>query len=139
MILKIERWKKKINNNTMEELRDHIEQRLGLTGASVSMREIVAAFAEEPGFVRFENGLFHGHYKTFFTRYISKSDSLSSDGILGSGGGENFMYTRLSENAKEALRMIPSDVNTHHLVTPYQVFDFMIDYMTESQLTFIGI
>jgi hypothetical protein len=123
----------------MQALRDHIEQRLGLTGASVSMREIVAAFAEEPGFVRFENGLFHGHHKTFFTRYISKSDSLSSDGILGSGGGENFMYTRLSENAKEALRMIPSDVNTHHLVTPYQVFDFMIDYMTESQLTFIGI
>lgn len=126
-------------NNTMQALRDHIERRLDLTGASVSMREIVAAFAEEPGFVRFENGLFHGDYKTFFTRYISKSDSLSSDGILGSGGGENFMYTRLSENAKEALRMIPSDVNTHHLVTPYQVFDFMIDYMTESQLTFIGI
>lgn len=123
----------------MQALRDHIAETLNQTEASIEMRETITDFAEEPGFVRFENGVFQGYYKGFFESYIRKSDTLSEGGFLGSGNSQDYMFTRLSEDAKEILRQFPTDENGNYQVTPYQVFDFMIDQMTVDQLNFHGI
>ena len=123
----------------MQALRDHIAETLNLSEASIEMRETIADFAEEPGFVRFENGVFQGHYRGFFESYIRKSDTLSSEGFLGSGNYQDYMFTRLSEDAKEVLRIFQTDENGNYQVSPHQVFDFMISNMTVDQLNFHGI
>lgn len=123
----------------MQDLRDRIAENLNHSEASIEMRQTVVAFVEERGFVRFENGVFEGHYRGFLESYIRKSDTLSSEGFLGSGDPQDYMYTRLSEDAKEVLRQFPTDENGHYQATAYQVFDFMINHMTVEQLTFHGI
>jgi hypothetical protein len=123
----------------MQDLRDYIAENLNLAEASIEMRETIADFVEEREFVRFENGVFEGHYKGFFESYIRKSDTFSSEGFLGSGDPQDYMYTRLSEDAKEDLRNFLTDNNSLYQESPYQVFDFMINHMTVEQLVFHGI
>lgn len=123
----------------MQDLRDYIAETLERAGASIEMRETIADFVEETGFVRFENGVFEGYYKGFLESYIRKSDTFSSEGFLGSGDPQDYIFTRLSEDAKEILGQIITDNNSLYQESPYQIFDFMINHMTVEQLTFHGI
>ena len=103
-------------------------------------KEMIRGYLREPLFIRYEseNNSFEGHFKGFLDFYVRKSNICTTTGVFRGDDPNQYMYTRLSDNAKEELLNIPTGENSN-LVTPQQVFRFMVEHMDCEKLGFAGI